>query len=490
MSYLLNDMEKWAGDRETFQLSREELNRKIDMRNRTLWHDARDIEAGMMPPKEKIKPKFQTIKKRSFTHLAEDSDYADKHLEKNIDRRVRRQEFIMEKHRKINQAKQEARDKESEEMWASYERDLKKERRNQLIKPIALAGIAGAAAIGGGAYLYHRYKKKKRAQAEQEKTAASDDYYFENVNQFKKLMKAKPELAKRRFESWDFEDSDDYEAARSWHYNTFKASPEERKLLAERQRIKKQDKSMAEKTQEAYRSQHETNVKRAKRLENIGLGVGLGGAGLVGLSAYSKKLPEKYRMPLGLGGIGLVMGSMIPSGKGENLGNKSYEKYNQPMNDFNKRQEVRDSNIAYRKYLKNQNEHWAFGVDEEFEKLAALEEYYDNKEKAWKWRGTESDDERRERSYKAIQQEKYNNSIRKTRKVDAAALLGSGGSIAYSLKQLNNTHLDPKTAMRRNLVGIGLLSGSMVGLGYGQRLRDCAKDRYNEAMNEYYESNL
>ena len=171
MSYLLEDMEKWAGDRETVRLDREELNRKIDMRKHMLWHDDRDIKAGMMPPKEKIKPKFQTIKKGQFTSFAEDSNYMDKYLEKSQGRRRQREDFIVEKTRKINQAKNDAWEKEREALRASYERDLKKEKKNQLIKPIALAGT-GASAIGGGAYLYHRYKKKKRAEAEQEKTAA------------------------------------------------------------------------------------------------------------------------------------------------------------------------------------------------------------------------------------------------------------------------------------------------------------------------------
>ena len=346
-------------------------------------------------------------------------------------------------------------------------------------------GIGAAGAATSAYHLHNRYKKKK--QAEQEKTAASDDYYFENVNQFKKLMKAKPELAKRRFESWDFEDSDDYEAARSWHYNTFKASPEERKLLAERQRIKKQDKSMAEKTQEAYRSQHETNVKRAKRLENIGLGVGLGGAGLVGLSAYSKKLPEKYRMPLGLGGIGVVMGSSLAMEKGKGIRDKSYEKYNQPMNDFNNRQEVRDSNIAYRKYLKNQQEHWAFEGAEAFEKLAALEEYYDEDKGAWRYRGTESDDERKERLYEGEQKFKYINDVRKTRKVDRLSLLAMAGGTVAGLKGAK----DPtKLNMKYTIPGLGLMIGGVAGVGYGEDLRKRAKGRYNKAMDEYYEKNL
>lgn len=323
-----------------------------------------------------------------------------------------------------------------------------------------------------------------------EKTAASDDYYFENVNQFKKLIKAKPELAKRRFESLDFEDSDDYDKAKEWHYNNFKATPEEKKLLATRAAIQKQDERLTDQATEAYRSQHEENLKRAERLQNVGRRVGLGGAGLVALSAYSKKLPEKYRMPLGLGGIGLVAGSMIPSGKGETLENKSYEKYNQPMNDFNKRQEVRDSNIAYRKYVHNRNEHWAFGVDEEFEKLAALEEYYDEDLGQWRYRGTESEDERKERLYEGQQKAKYINDVRKTHKVDGLSLLAAAGGIGVSTKALSNKKIDSKTAMRRNLAGLGLLSGSLVGMGYGERLRNRAKKRYDQAMDEYYENEI
>ena len=171
MSYLLEDMEKWAGDRETDRLTKEELNRKIDSRKHMLWHDTQDIKEGMMPPKEKIKPKFQAMKKGPFTSFTEDSDSHEKYLKKSNERMRRRHDFIMEKHRKINQAKYDAWGKENEAMRDSFERDLKKEKRNQLIKPIALTG-AGLVAIGGGAYLYNHYKKKKRAQAEQEKTAA------------------------------------------------------------------------------------------------------------------------------------------------------------------------------------------------------------------------------------------------------------------------------------------------------------------------------
>lgn len=361
MSYLLEDMEKWAGDRETFQLSREELNRKIDMRNRTLWHDARDIEAGMMLPKEKIKPKFQTIKKRSFTHLTEDSDYVDKHLEKSNKRRVQRQEFIMEKHRKINQAKQEARDKESEEMWASYERDLKKERRNQLIKPIALAG-AGAAAIGGGAYLYNRYKKKKRAEAEQEKTAARQ---FKDFEDFKNSMpKDKKKAANLKFSPDDFEWGEydaglgyNFEDSRRWHYDNYKADPKEKESIDNLYRSMHEDHQNFTKQQAAAKGSYEKALARGKTMQRAGLGVSAGGAGLA-LLAGSRKLPKNLKAPIAAIGTGAAIGGLGARRKGRSLTEKEREKYNQLEIDYGKRHEEKISSPAFKNYWNSVHDHW------------------------------------------------------------------------------------------------------------------------------------
>lgn len=176
MGYLLDDLEKTA-ELQKFRLDREQMNYEVDRRKHRLWEDAQDIKLGIMQPKEKIKPKFRTMKKGRFNQFIEDSDRFDRIMDQMYDRQMRRQEVRLERNeaeRKANEAKYKIQEQAIQKEWDQFFADAKKSESRRRVKPFAIAG-AGAATLGGGAYLYNRYKKKKREQAEQEKTALLSD---------------------------------------------------------------------------------------------------------------------------------------------------------------------------------------------------------------------------------------------------------------------------------------------------------------------------
>lgn len=225
-----------------------------------------------------------------------------------------------------------------------------------------MAGVGLGAATIGGLYAYNRYKKKKRTQAEQEKTAARQ---FKDFEDFKNSMpKDKKKAANLKFSPDDFEWGEydaglgyNFEDARRWHYDNYKATPKEKESINNLYRSMNEDHQNFTKQQAAAKGLYEKALSRGKTMRRVGLGVSAGGAGLA-LLAGSGKLPENLKVPVAAAGAIATIGGLKVRRKGRSLTKKEREKYNQLEIDYGKRREEKINSPAFKNYWDGVHDHW------------------------------------------------------------------------------------------------------------------------------------
>ena len=351
MSYLLDDMEKWAKESDYVKLNRyfqkhpdKALATLSEMKDAAKWAGTSTQHLSKkMLRKEKTADQEKTARSIEGWDLAEEERLgklwnSPEYQKKQIDE-------IRANYRKVGQ---------------KMPGDVN--RRNHRMKIGALA--VGGMAVGLGTRKLNRMyaQKKKRAQAEQEKVAARQ---FKDFEDFKNSMpKDKKKAANLKFSPDDFEWGEydaglgyNFEGARKWHHDTYKADPKEKETIDNLYRSMHKDYQSFIKEQAAAKGDYEKALSRGKTMQRAGLGVSAGGAGLA-LLAGSGKLPKNLKVPAAAAGAVATIGGLGVRRKGRSLTKKEREKYNQLEIDYGKRHEEKINTPAFKNYWNSVHDHW------------------------------------------------------------------------------------------------------------------------------------